>query len=237
MCASSKLHLERLQERLRYRFSDVGLLRQAMVHRSYLNEVDEPGLESNERLEFLGDALLGSVVAQRLFDEFPNAGEGWMTVARSQLVRNETLGAIGKELGLGDCLLMGAGIANDGARNRLTVLSRALEAVFGAVWLDGGEDSLRCVILGLLQGQFDELTSDDLRSDAKSRLQQLTQSRNGAQPSYAIVEEAGPPHDRTFRAVVMVNGDELAEGTGRSKQAAEMDAAHRALQQLQAETS
>ena len=237
MCTSPDVQLERLQERIRYRFSDIALLRQAMVHRSYLNEVVEPGLESNERLEFLGDALLGSIVAQRLFAEYPDAGEGWMTVARSQLVRNETLGAIGRELSLGECLLMGAGIANDGARDRLTVLSRALEATFGAVWLDGGEDAVRGVILRLLEEQFESLTPDQLQPDSKSQLQQLTQSRNGAKPSYSIVEETGPPHHRSFRAVVEVDGHELAEGAGRSKQAAEMDAAQRALQLLQAETA
>ncbi len=237
MCDSSRSQLERLQMRLRYQFSDLALLRQAMIHRSYLNEVSEPGLQSNERLEFLGDALLGSIVAQRLYADYPDAGEGWMTVARSQLVRNETLGAIGKELGLGECLLMGAGIANDGARDRLTVLSRALEATFGAVWLDGGEDAVGGVIQRLLQDQFDALTPNQLRPDSKSQLQQLTQSQNGAKPSYSIAEETGPPHDRSFRAIVEVEGRPLAEGEGRSKQAAEMDAARRALQLIQAETT
>ena len=229
---TSELQFERLQARLQYQFSDIALLRQAMIHRSYLNEVTEAGLESNERLEFLGDALLGSVVAQWLFADFPDAGEGWMTVARSQLVRNKTLGAIGRELGLGPCLLMGAGIANDGARNRLTVLSRTLEAIFGAIWLDGGENAVRDVIIRLLQAEFDGLTLDQLRPDSKSQLQHLTQSRNGANPTYSIVAETGPLHDRSFRAVVEVDGCELAEGEGRSKQAAEMDAAHRALERM-----
>ena len=229
--------LERLQERLHYRFSDVALLRQAMVHRSYLNEVSEPGLVSNERLEFLGDALLGSIVAQRLYADFPEAGEGWMTVARSQLVRNETLGAIGRELGLGECLLMGAGVANEGARERLSVLSRVLEATFGAVWLDGGEEAARRVILGLLDGQIKLLKVDEVAFDAKSRLQHVIQAQSGTEPTYVIIDQSGPPHDRTFRAVVEVEGCELAEGEGRSKQAAEMDAAHSALIAMQVETT
>ena len=237
MGASIEPQLNHLQAELCYQFSNVALLRQAMVHRSYINEVDEPDLESNERLEFLGDALLGSIVAQRLYTAFPDAGEGWMTVARSRLVRNETLGTIGKEIGLGDCLLMGAGIANEGARERLTVLSRALEATFGAVWLDGGEDALRSVITRLLQDQIESLSPDQLQPDSKSKLQHLTQSRNGAKPSYVIVEETGPPHDRSFRAVVEVDGEEMAIGAGRSKQAAEMEAARLALLQLQAETA
>ena len=237
MRASQEPQFERLQERLGYRFSDVALLRQAMVHRSYLNEVSEPGLVSNERLEFLGDALLGSIVAQRLYADFPEAGEGWMTVARSQLVRNETLGAIGRELGLGECLLMGAGVANEGARERLSVLSRVLEATFGAVWLDGGEDAARRVILGLLDGQIKSLKVNEVAFDAKSRLQHVVQAQRGMEPTYVIIDQSGPPHDRTFRAVVEVEGCELAEGEGRSKQAAEMDAAHSALIAMQAETA
>lgn len=224
--------LEQLQDRLRYRFSDVSLLHQAMVHRSYLNEASEPGLESNERLEFLGDAVLGAIVAQHLYSEFPRAGEGWMTVARSQLVRNDTLGMIGRDIRLGQCLILGAGIDNDGVRGRTTVLSRALEAIFGAIWLDGGEEAVRGVVLRLLEPNFEALIPDEVQADSKSLLQQLTQSRNGANPGYTIVEESGPPHDRSFRAVVMVDGAELAEGQGRSKQAAEMDAAGQALASL-----
>ena len=237
MCASSNQQLERLQDRLQYRFTNVGLLRQAMVHRSYLNEVNEPNLQSNERLEFLGDAVLGAVVAQRLFSQFPDAGEGWMTVARSQLVRNESLGRIGREIGIGDCLLLGAGIDNDGARDRPSVLSRALEAVIGAVWLDGGEQAAQDVIHRLLQQNVDALAVDDLQADAKSQLQHLTQARTGAKPCYSIIKQVGPPHDRSFQAVVEVEGIRLAQGEGRSKQAAEMSAARQALATLAKETA
>lgn len=232
MCAAMNQQLEQLQDRLQYRFADLSLLRQAMVHRSYLNEVNDPGLESNERLEFLGDALLGAIVAQHLYAEFPRATEGWMTVARSQLVRNETLGMIGRDIGLGACLLLGAGIANDGARERTMVLSRALEASFGAIWLDGGEEAVRRVVLRLLEPNFAALVPDELQVDSKSLLQELTQSRSGAKPDYSIIEQSGPPHDRSFRAVVAVDGARLAVGTGRSKQAAEKDAATQALASL-----
>ncbi len=233
MCSTWDEQLTRLQDRLNYRFSDIGLLQQAMIHGSYLNEVIDVDLESNERLEFLGDAILGAVVARRLYTDFPGAGEGWMTVSRSRLVRNETLGQIGRALGLGEYLLMGTGIANDGARERLTVLSRALEATFGAIWLDGGDGAVRDVILGLLKDNINALTTDDVQADPKSQLQQVTQSHDGSQPTYAIIKESGPPHDRSFRAVVTVEGELLAEGEGRSKQAAEMDAAQHALTALQ----
>ncbi len=234
--SSAATVLEALQDRLQYRFADDRLLRQALIHRSYLNESPELGLESNERLEFLGDAVLGAVVARRLYLIFPDAAEGWLTVARSQLVRNETLGRIGSEIGLGACLLMGAGISNDGARDRFSVLSRSLEAVFGAVWLDGGDPAATDVILRLLASNFDSLSEDDVGPDSKSQLQQLIQAQDGAQPTYAIVEETGPPHDRSFRAIVEVEGRALAEGVGRSKQAAEMDAACHALAMLEEQT-
>lgn len=236
MKESAKRRLDELQARLEYRFSNVDLLRQALVHQSYLNEASEPGLESNERLEFLGDALLGAVVARRLYADFPDAGEGWMTLARSHLVRNETLGIIGRELDLGPCLLMGGGIANDGARDRLSVLSRALEATLAAVWLDGGDRALRSVVNRLLKPHFEALRLDQPLWDSKSQLQQLAQKRDGVQPTYLIVEESGPSHDPSFRAVVEVDGQQLAEGKGRSKQAAEMDAARRALPLIQSGT-
>lgn len=232
MCVLASGQLNGLQERLQYWFAEDQLLRQALVHRSYLNEASEPGLESNERLEFLGDAILGAVVAHRLYRNFPDAGEGWLTVARSQLVRNQTLGQVGREIGLGPCLLMGAGISNDGARDRLGVLSRSLEAVFGAVWLDGGDAAAREVILRLLAPNLESLSLEDVERDAKSLLQQLTQANDGVQPTYCISEEIGPPHDRSFRAIVVVEGRAVAEGEGRSKQAAEMDAARHALATL-----
>ena len=237
MCVSTDQQLDRLQDRLQYRFADVALLRQAMVHRSYLNEAAEANLQSNERLEFLGDAVLDSVVAHWLYTEFPTASEGWMTAARSQLVRNRTLSEIGRALGLGEFVLLGAGIANDGGRQSPRVLSHALEATFGAIWLDGGETAVRRVILRLLLPYMEELTAAETPANSKSQLQEQLQSRSGTQPSYAIIAESGPPHDRSFRAIVEVEGRTLAEGEGRSKQAAEMDAARRALASLQTETA
>lgn len=233
MSASTSTRLDQLESQLDYRFGDRKLLCQALVHGSYLNEAHDESLQSNERLEFLGDAILGAVVARRLFLDFPDAGEGWMTVARSQLVRNRTLGHVGRDIGLGQCLLMGAGVDNEGARDRLSVLGRAMEAILGAVWLDGGDDAARTVIQRLLGEHLNALEPKQMQSDAKSQLQHVTQSRSGAMPAYAITEQSGPPHDPSFRAKVELEGAVLAEGTGRSKQAAEMDAARSALRLLQ----
>ena len=236
---SSDQQLEQLQERLQYRFSDTSLLRQAMVHGSYLNESTEPELQSNERLEFLGDAVLGLVVAQRLYEDYPQAGEGWLTFARSQIVRNQSLGVIGRDLQLGRSLLVGSGMNNERDRNKLKTLSNALEAIIAAVWLDGGDDEVRRVTLHLLRSDLESLgeASVDPASiqDSKSLLQQLTHSRNGTSPTYAIIDESGPSHDPSFRAVVEIDGLDLAEGEGRTKRAAEMNAASRALRLLQDE--
>ncbi|MDE2988326.1 MAG: ribonuclease III [Chloroflexota bacterium] len=237
MCASSDQQLERLQDRLGYRFSDPALLRQAMIHRSYLNESTEPGLESNERLEFLGDAVLGAVVAQQLYADFPGVGEGWLTVARSRLVRNSTLGQIGQQLGLSECLLMGAGVANEGGRERFSVLGRVVEATIGAIWLDGGEEEARRAILNLLDEHLNSLEPGEVPIDPKSRLQHVIQAQRGTEPRYVITHESGPPHDRSFRAVVEVEGANLAEGEGRSKRAAEMEAARIALDLMMKESA
>ena len=237
MCASSDQQLERLQDRLGYRFSDSDLLRQAMIHRSYLNESTEPGLESNERLEFLGDAVLGAVVAQQLYADFPGVGEGWLTVVRSRLVRNSTLGQIGQQLGLSECLLMGAGVANEGGRERFSVLGRVVEATIGAIWLDGGEEEARRAILNLLDEHFKSLEPGEVPIDPKSRLQHVIQAQRGTEPRYVITHESGPPHDRSFRAVVEVEGANLAEGEGRSKRAAEMEAARIALDLMMKESA
>ncbi len=224
--------LAELQERLEYRFSDTGLLQQALVHRSWLNEVNDPTVVSNERLEYLGDAALNAFVSRRLYEDFPTATEGWLTMARSILVRNESLAAIGQDLRLAGCLLLGSGIANDGGAESVHVLSCALEAVVGAVWLDGGDPALRRVVGQLMGAQIASLSPHESLADAKSQLQHHTQQRNGSKPIYRIVRTDGPVHERTFVAEVAVDGLAAATGEGRSKQAAEMEAARLALRLL-----
>lgn len=237
MCALAEEQLDMLQERLQYRFADPDLLLQSLVHRSWLNEAAGVGNESNERLEFIGDAILGAVVARRLFRDFPQADEGWLTVARSLLVRKETLAAVARAIEIGPCLLMGAGIANEGARDRDSVLSRSMEAVLGAIWMDGGDEAAERVILALLADQLADIAAAGLVKDAKSRLQQLVQSQRGSLPQYAIIEECGPQHERSFRAAVEIDGNAVAEGVGHSKQAAEMEAARLALLRLSEESN
>ena len=227
--------LEPLQEQIGYRFQDLQILRQALVHKSWLNESASTELDSNERLEFLGDSILGAVVARELFERFPGTSEGWLTVSRSRLVRNRTLAQVAAELDLGSHLLMGAGIANEGARSSPRVLSRALEALFGAVWLDGGDEAARTLILRLLADELGAIRATEMQRDAKTRLQLRTQAESGLAPAYEIVEQSGPAHDRWFRAQVSIAGEVLGQGEGPSKQNAEMAAAGAALERLSAQ--
>ncbi len=226
--------LHRLEERIGHEFGSRELLREALVHSSWLNEHGDLELRSNDRLEFLGDAILGSIVARELFERFPDVTEGWLTEARSLIVRNQNLGALAAELELGAYLLMGAGVDNEGARGRPVVLARTLEAVIGAVWLDGGQRAAQKVVRRLVRPSLDALSADGLLRDPKTLLQHEVQSSLKATPRYATVDASGPAHDPRFRVEVRVNGDLLAEGCGSSKRAAEMAAAERALSRLAA---
>ena len=226
--------LRRLEQRIGYEFRDAELLREALVHGSYVNEHDDPGLHSNERLEFLGDAILGSIVARELFERFPDAAEGWLTEARSLVVRNDNLGAIAAELDLGAELVMGAGISNLGARKQPIVLACSLEALIGAIWLDGGQRAVQKVVRRLVRPSLDALARGDLRRDPKSVLQEQVQSESGATPRYTTLARSGPPHDPRFRVEVRIDDVPVAQGCGSSKQAAERAAAERALSALSA---
>lgn len=226
--------LDVLERRLGHRFADRDLLRQAMVHRSYLNENPAEPLASNERLEFLGDAVLDSVISRRLFDDYPTAAEGWLTEVRSLLVRNETLGAIAAEYDLGRYLIMGKGVEAQEGRARPAILGRAFEALFGAVYLDGGWRAAQRVILRALADPLAAIAVAGLERDPKSILQQACQAEWRSTPRYHTVEQRGPAHERQFRVEVRLNGETLGGGEGQSKQAAEKAAAEMALRGLPA---
>ena len=243
--------LDVLQRRLGHEFADRALLRQAMVHRSYLNENPGEALESNERLEFLGDAILDAVVSRRLYDDYPSASEGWLTEVRSLLVRNETLAErtsvsqpseaegwlteVRSASDLGRYLVMGRGVESQDGRNRPAILGRTFEALLGAVYLDGGWGAAQHVILGALSDQLDAIAIAGVERDPKSQLQQACQAEWHETPRYHTVEERGPAHEREFRVEVRVNGETLGGGEGPSKQAAEKAAAEMALRALPAE--
>jgi ribonuclease-3 len=221
-----------LQAILDVNFRDESLLQQALVHRSYLNENSVLHLVSNERLEFLGDAVLGFVVASELYSRFPDFSEGELTKLRSALVRGETLSRIALSLQLGDYLYLGRGEEDSGGRSRSRNLSCTLEAVIGAVFLDQGLDVAQSFILKLLGSELDGVVEDKFTDDYKSRLQQIIQSERKITPIYRTIEEMGPDHAKVFTVEVLAGDSILGKGCGRSKRAAEMDAARQALDDL-----
>jgi ribonuclease-3 len=225
--------LRELQAVLGISFRDEHLLKQALVHRSYLNENPSSNLTSNERLEFLGDAVLGFVVADELYSRFPDFSEGELTNLRSALVRGDTLSRLALSLHLGDYLYLGHGEEESGGRSRARNLSCALEAVIGAVYLDQGFDAARSLILSLLESKLERAAEDRTKADFKSRLQHVIQLEYKTTPVYRTVEEAGPDHAKVFTVEVLAGDTVLGKGTGNSKRAAEMEAAKQALQVLE----
>lgn len=213
-------------------FRDISLLETALLHTSYVNENLIIARDSNERLEFLGDAVLGCVVAEKLYQDFPELAEGEMTKIRSALVRRDTLARVAKMIKLGDYLYLGKGEEATGGRNKLANLSCALEAVIAAVYLDRGLEVARDCILQLLSDAFSTVSIRNLGIDYKSQLQELIQSRQQLAPTYRTIRVIGPDHDQTFTVEVLASGAVLGKGSGKSKKLAETDAARVALEQL-----
>jgi ribonuclease-3 len=221
-----------LETRLALKFKNRDLLKQALIHTSYLNENPGIGLGSNERLEFLGDAALGIVVAHQLYAEYPDVDEGKLTELRAHLVRRDTLARTAARFDLGEYLQLGRGEEAAGGRRRPTNLARAYEAVVGAIFLDGGIAKVRSFVRRSLREEFTKLRESGMPYDPKSRLQEVIQSRWQTTPSYRLLKTEGPDHARRFTVQVMVGGRSLGTGEGRSKQMAEKEAAQNALNQL-----
>ncbi|HEV8638014.1 MAG TPA: ribonuclease III [Chloroflexota bacterium] len=221
--------LDQLQRRIGYRFADPEALRRALVHTSYVNEVAEPKPQSNERLEFLGDAVLELVVAERLFLDRPELAEGDLTTMRAALVRLETLGRVGLGLGLGGYLFLGRGEESTGGRGRPTVVGRALEALIGAVYFDGGLSAARDVALRLIGPEIERVAMAVALKDDKSRLQEAAQGELGLTPSYRTVAAVGPDHAKEFTVEVSLGDVVVGRGDGRTKQLAAQEAARDAL--------
>ncbi len=220
-----------LERRLGYRFNTPALLRQALTHRS-------AGPLHNERLEFLGDALLGLAVSERLFGHFPDADEGDLSRLRARLVRKDTLVQVARELQLGEALLLGPGEKASGGSRRDSILANAVEALLGAILLDGGPEAARACVLAWLGPRLDALAAagdapPDTR-DAKTRLQELLQARGQALPEYSVLSMSGKPHARHFRVACRVALQEQPSlGEGSSRRTAEQAAAAAMLQRLQ----
>lgn len=218
-----------MQDSIGISFADPLLLRQALVHRSYLNENPAFALPSNERLEFLGDAVLGFLTAEYLYYTYPHMPEGELTALRATLVREETLARIANSLSLGQCLYLGRGEEASGGRERPTLLACAMEAVLGSLFLDQGLEATRAFLLPFLTDELAHIDADKPIKDHKSRLQELAQEQWKETPTYRVVATTGPDHDRRFTVEVLVGDVSLGHGQGKSKQEAEMEAARYAL--------
>jgi ribonuclease-3 len=221
-------HLDNLQQAIGITFSNVSLIEEALTHSSYINENHKAA--SNERLEFLGDAVLGLIFAQKLFQDYPELEEGELTRLRSWLVRRSTLTNVARSINMGDYLLMGKGEETSGGRTKSSNLAGAMEAVVAAVFLDQGLENTREAIFRLFNTEMERLRHEQSAQDYKSQIQEMVQALYKLTPSYRIVNEAGPDHARQFTAEIMAGEEVLAQGNGRSKKLAEAEAARMALE-------
>jgi len=220
------------QRTLGIRFKDPSLLEQALVHSSYVNENPGAAPTSNERLEFLGDSVLGIVIAEKLYNRYPYCSEGEMTKMRSALVRSSTLRNIAESISLGEYIYLGKGEEASGGRHKTANLAGAMESLIAAVFLDQGLDTTREFILRLFGTELEKLADNDNLIDYKSQLQHLYQSHYKKTPVYHTTETAGVEQDRIFIAEVRINETVLGTGYGRNKKTAETRAARSALEKV-----
>jgi ribonuclease-3 len=227
--------LKKFQDRAGVVFHDTSFLETAFTHRSYLNEARPGNRAHNERLEFLGDAVLELAVTDHLYSKYPDSNEGDMTAYRAALVNAVMLGGIAESLGVNECLLLSRGEAKDTGRARSTILANAFEAIIGAVYLDQGFDAARSFVERHVLPHIAEVIAKGTFRDAKSEYQEFAQAKYGLTPKYETVKAEGPDHARTFTVSVSLGDVVTAEGEGQSKQEAEQDAARRALDAKDAE--
>ena len=219
-----------LEAAIGYRFRNISLLQNALAHSSYANERWHDSLMSNERLEFLGDSILGMVVAEYLYRNFPDRPEGELTRMRADMVCETSLAAVADKVGLGQHLLLGHGEERFGGRSRASILADAVESVIAASFLDGGMEAARGIIQRFILSDVPVKKLHNV--DYKTALQELVQQKKNQQLSYALVGESGPDHDKQFRVEVTLNGKVVGAGSGSSKKRAEQDAAHSAIAAL-----
>jgi ribonuclease III len=221
--------LGKLQSILKVSFTNKSLLNRALTHRSYVNEAGQ-NVKDNERLEYLGDSVLAIVVNEYLFKRFEKYPEGDLAKIKSAVVSEATLAKVAEEINLGSFLLMGKGEEQNGGRTRPSILANTLEAVIGAIYLDAGLKESRRFVLSLLKIDIERINSLSTYRDPKTTLQEYVQKKYRERPVYEVVDESGPDHQKQFTIRLLVHGREVINGTGNSKQKAEMDAARKALE-------
>jgi ribonuclease-3 len=220
-----------LQREIQYQFRDTGLLRQALTHPSVAHEQGRL-VQHNQRLEFLGDSVLGVVLTRELYEKFPEVSEGPLTKARAQMINRRTLAEQARQIALQNYLILSRGEEANLGRSRASALADAFEALIGAVFLDGGFEEARGFVLRSFHRAFGELTAIPTLDNPKGELQEILQAKSPDAPSYEVVHASGPDHDRDFECVVWHEGIALGRGLGKSKKAAESEAAIAALKKL-----
>ena len=228
--ARHRADLGNLEESLQYKFKDRRLLLQALTHSSYRYETGQ--VQDNERLEFLGDTVLDLVISEYLYQRFPDSNEGVLAKARASLVCAKNLARHAVELSLGKYLLLGRGEEKNGGRRRASILADAFEAVIAAIYLDGGYEACRRVVMGIFQADFPAELSKQELLDSKSALQEYTQVHYHTSPEYQLKSMWGPDHARQYRVAAYVKGQMVGEGIGKSRKAAEQAAALQAWQTI-----
>jgi ribonuclease III len=217
------------EKHINIQFKNKGLLQQAFIHRSYINENKGTQLEHNERLEFLGDAVLELAITDYLYRKYPHHNEGDLTAYRSSLVNAHTLSGVALTLGINDYLLLSKGEAKDKGRARQYILADTFEAIVGALYIDQGIDAASAFVGKHLFHLIDDIVAKGLWIDAKSRFQEVAQDKVGVTPAYKTMREEGPDHNKSFTVGVFLNTELVAEGKGTSKQEAEQEAARLGL--------
>lgn len=218
--------LKQIQKLLKYEFKNINLLKEAITHKSIKSSIN------NERLEFLGDAVLDLIVGEYLYHKFNTKSEGDLSKLRASLVNEDSLAKIAKELKLGEFLYLSPAEENNGGRDKQSLISDALEALMGAIYLESGLDSVKVIFIDLLEKNFPDINLNSLTKDYKTTLQEITQAQIGTAPKYELISSSGPDHKKSFEMAVLLNGKEIARATGNSKKAAEQACALKALEML-----
>lgn len=229
--------LKELQRSLGVKFRRMSFLDQALSHSSFVNERSEQRGTHNEKLEFLGDAVLELVVSHELFHNFPAYFEGQLTKLRAAVVSKTTLASVAKKIGIAPYIRLGKGEELGGGRKRNSLLADAMEAIIGAIYLDGGIKAARQFILDHFAEEIERLDRDQHKMDYKSILQEITQSRFQTLPRYTVVNEIGPPHERIYEVLLSIRDEPYGTGKGPNKKEAQQNAAHNALQKLQSQAA
>ncbi len=223
------INFNEFEKKINIEFKDKDLLKRAFTHRSYVNENRHTAKKHNERLEFLGDAVLELVITKYLFEKYPEKPEGELTAVRASLVNTVSISNAAQDLGMNDYLLLSKGESKDTGRARQYILANAFEAVIGAIYIDSGYENAEKFINDNLYAKTDEIVEKRLWQDSKSYLQERAQEEVGVTPNYTTIKEEGPDHDRHFTVAVFVGDERVTTGEGKSKQEAEQDAARKAL--------